>query len=97
MSIRQIHGNPELSHKEFLAHDLLTTYLEKKGFKVTRKACGLETAFIAEFETTANPNYTVGFLSEYVFHVSSTRPHFCLDMMPCQRLGKFLTLQSHIY
>ncbi len=63
--IKQIHSNPELSHKEYKAHDLLSNYLEMKGFKVTRRACGLETAFIAEFKTSENPICTIGFLSEY--------------------------------
>ena len=45
----QIHDKPELSYEEHFAHQLLTDYLETQGFRVTRKACGIETAFIAEY------------------------------------------------
>ncbi|OBZ88489.1 Peptidase M20 domain-containing protein 2 [Choanephora cucurbitarum] len=60
----KIHDDPELGNKEFHAHDLLTDYLEKKGFKVTRKAAGLETAFLAEFSNSSSDR-RVGFVCEY--------------------------------
>jgi hypothetical protein len=63
--ICQVHSNPELSHEEFKAHDLITDYLETKGFFVTRKACGLNTAFVAEYKVGSGDACTIGFLSEY--------------------------------
>ncbi|CDS12180.1 hypothetical protein LRAMOSA04375 [Lichtheimia ramosa] len=59
----QIHDNPELGNREYKAYALLTDYLEKKGFKVTHKAVGLETAFMAEFSN--GPGRRVGFCCEY--------------------------------
>lgn len=49
--------------KEFHAHQILTDYLEKQGFKVTRHAYGMETAFTAEF--TRGQGRRIGFCSEY--------------------------------
>lgn len=44
---KTIHQNPELAYQEFKAHDTLCDFLEECGFKVTRHAYGLETAFEA--------------------------------------------------
>ncbi|UKZ75129.1 hypothetical protein TrVFT333_002801 [Trichoderma virens FT-333] len=44
---KTIHDNPELAYKEFLAHDTITTFLEKLGFDVKRKTWGLDTSFEA--------------------------------------------------
>ncbi|KAF9026182.1 hypothetical protein BGZ52_007485 [Haplosporangium bisporale] len=44
-----IHDNPEVGYQETLAHKILTDYLIKQGFHVTKHACGIETAFIAEY------------------------------------------------
>ncbi|KAI8715944.1 Peptidase M20 domain-containing protein 2 [Fusarium sp. LHS14.1] len=44
-----IHDNPELGYKEFTAHKVITDFLEKQGFTVTRHAYGLETSFEAEY------------------------------------------------
>ena len=49
---------PELCFKEFKAHQLLTDYLEKKGFAVERSYTGLETAFRATFGS-GRPNICV--------------------------------------
>lgn len=59
----QIHARPELGFQETFAHGLLTDYLEGLGFDVTRSACDLETAFIAEIGDGPGP--TVGVLCEY--------------------------------
>ena len=45
----QIWENPELSLKEYKAHDLLTDFFEKKGFEVDRSYTGISTAFRAVF------------------------------------------------
>ncbi|KAG4099525.1 hypothetical protein H8356DRAFT_1665698 [Neocallimastix lanati (nom. inval.)] len=58
-----IHSNPEISWKEFHAHEVLTNFMEKHGFKVTRHAYNIETAFLAEFSTGEGPN--IGYCSEY--------------------------------
>ncbi|KAM4065566.1 peptidase [Hirsutella rhossiliensis] len=42
-----LHANPELCFKEFIAHDTLTSYLDKLDFVVERSAYGLETSFEA--------------------------------------------------
>jgi amidohydrolase len=58
-----IHSHPEIAWKEFHAHEVLTNFMEKHGFKVTRHAFDLETAFMAEFSTGEGAN--VGYCSEY--------------------------------
>ena len=59
----QIHENPELGEHEYKASHLLTGYLENKGFRVTRGAAGMPTAFIAEYSN--GEGRRVGFCSEY--------------------------------
>ena len=54
--------HPELGFKEHQAHQLLTDFLERKGFKVERSFGGLETAFRATFGS-GRPNVCV--ISEY--------------------------------
>lgn len=44
---KTLHANPELAYKEFIAHDTITAYLEKLGFKVNKSAWGLATSFDA--------------------------------------------------
>jgi metal-dependent amidase/aminoacylase/carboxypeptidase family protein len=53
----------EVGMKEKHAHDLLTGWLEKKGFTVTRHAYGMDTAFTAEY--TRGQGRRVGICSEY--------------------------------
>ena len=49
---KKIHDNPELAFKEFLAHDTLTAYVESKsGWKVSRSIYGMETAWMAEYDS----------------------------------------------
>lgn len=55
------------------AHQVLTDYLDTKGFKVTRHAYGINTAFVAEYESPAaiaaaasgKKVKNIGFCSEY--------------------------------
>lgn len=63
-NIQQIHDDPELGDQEHHAYILLTNYLEKNGFKLTHKAAGLETAFMAEF-SNSHSGRRVGFCCEY--------------------------------
>ena len=53
---------PELLYEEFAAHDLLTAFLEKKGFSVERSYTGIKTAFRATYGS-GRPNVCV--ISEY--------------------------------
>ncbi|KAJ3411589.1 hypothetical protein HDV05_002009 [Chytridiales sp. JEL 0842] len=65
----QLHSHPETSYEEVYAHQLLTTFLESKGFNVTKSACDLSTAFVAdwapEWVTDSEECVRVCFLSEY--------------------------------
>jgi metal-dependent amidase/aminoacylase/carboxypeptidase family protein len=48
----KIHDNPELNFKEFIAHETLTAFLKtRKGWDVTPSAYGIETAFIAVYDS----------------------------------------------
>ena len=54
----EIWKTPELGLKEYKAHELLTSFLEKKGFAVERSFTGIETAFRATFGS-GRPNVCV--------------------------------------
>ncbi|CAO3680198.1 unnamed protein product [Rhizopus stolonifer] len=58
-----LHENMETGMKEVHAHYVLTKYLEKKGFTVTRHAYGMHTAFTAEY--SRGEGRRVGICSEY--------------------------------
>ncbi|KAI9495260.1 hypothetical protein BDB00DRAFT_815357 [Zychaea mexicana] len=58
-----LHAHPEVGMQEHHAHDILTNYLEKNGFELTRHAFDLETAFMATY--TKGLGLRVGFCSEY--------------------------------
>lgn len=48
----KIHENPELGYEEYKAHALLTSYLKsRKGWKVTTSAYGMDTAWVAVYES----------------------------------------------
>jgi len=58
-----IHANPQIAFQETFAHDISCDYMEKKGWKVTRHAYGLETAWEAVMEVgTGGP--VIGYNSE---------------------------------
>ena len=60
-----IHDNPELQYKEYHAHRLLTEYLKKQdGWNVTPSAYGIETAFVASFDS-GDKGPVVSFNAEY--------------------------------
>ncbi|KAG0241178.1 hypothetical protein BGW41_006171 [Actinomortierella wolfii] len=67
----QIHDHPEIGYNEVFAHKSLTDFLESQGFQVTRHACGIDTAFVADFEylgETSNKDTkirSIGFCSEF--------------------------------
>ncbi|RKK84950.1 hypothetical protein BFJ69_g1650 [Fusarium oxysporum] len=58
-----IHEHPELGWDEKYAHRVLTDYLEKQGFNVTRGAYNLSTAFKAEYSN--GKGRPVSFNAEY--------------------------------
>ncbi|KAJ2976230.1 hypothetical protein NQ176_g5078 [Zarea fungicola] len=61
---RFIHDNPELGYKEFKAHNALTRFMQAQaGWKVTRSAFGMETAWEAVFDT-GRPGPVVSFNAE---------------------------------
>lgn len=51
-----IHENPELAFKEYKAHQALTDYLQSReeGWHITPSACGLETAWMAVYDSGRN-------------------------------------------
>lgn len=53
----------ETGMKEVHAHAVLTNFLEKNGFKVTRHAYGMKTAFTAEY--SRGHGRRVGVCAEY--------------------------------
>lgn len=61
---RDIHARPELAFEEFFAADRLCAMLEKNDLSVTRRAFGLETAFVSAFGD-GNSAAEVGIVSEY--------------------------------
>ncbi|KAL2830797.1 hypothetical protein BDW59DRAFT_14272 [Aspergillus cavernicola] len=59
-----IHSHPEIAYEEVYAHDTLSTFLESRGFSVTRHAYGLDTSFEAEFATNKTGPLVI-FCAEY--------------------------------
>ena len=59
-----IHDNPELQYKEYHAHRVLTEYLTKQDWKVTPSAYGIDTAFVAVYDS-GNDGPVVSFNAEY--------------------------------
>jgi amidohydrolase len=57
-----IHGKPELNFEEYHAHEVLTGYLEKKGFAVRRGAYEMATAFEA---VAGSGGPTIAVICEY--------------------------------
>ncbi|EEP82847.1 conserved hypothetical protein [Uncinocarpus reesii 1704] len=59
---KSIHENPELAFKEYHAHDAICDFLEELGFKPTRQAYGLATAFEV---TSGSGGRFINFNAEY--------------------------------
>jgi len=58
---KTIHDNPELGYEERIAHKTLTSFMEAQpGWKVTRSAYGMETAWTAVFDS-GTPGPVVSF------------------------------------
>ncbi len=61
---RSIHRHPELGLAEHHARDLLVSRIEALGFEVTTPVAGLDTGFVARFESE-RPGPRIAFLAEY--------------------------------
>lgn len=61
---RQIGENPELGYKEYLACEMLASFLQKHGFEVSRGIAGMETSFIARF-SGKQTGPKIAYLAEY--------------------------------
>ncbi|MBI5182533.1 MAG: M20 family metallopeptidase [Nitrospirae bacterium] len=61
---KEIHKRPELAFEEDFASQLLSSTLEKHGFKIERGIGGLRTAFCAT-SIKGNNKPAIGFLAEY--------------------------------
>ncbi|MBN1224848.1 MAG: amidohydrolase [Candidatus Aminicenantes bacterium] len=59
-----IHRNPELGLKEYKACELLTSKLRESGFQIDNPVAGIDTAFIATYES-GKPGPRIGFAAEY--------------------------------
>ncbi|KAJ3065244.1 hypothetical protein HDU98_011385 [Podochytrium sp. JEL0797] len=93
----EIHSNPELSGVEHKAHDLLAAFLQDRSFRVTRNACNLPTAFLAEWTPEwATPSAVcVAFISE--FDALPGIGHACgHNLIAISGVTAALTLQSLI-
>ena len=61
----RIHDNPELNYEEKIAHETLTKFLKtREGWKVTSSAYGIDTAFIAEYDS-GRPGPVISLNAEY--------------------------------
>jgi amidohydrolase len=71
--------NPEVGFKEYKAVDTLTAILRANGFTVERGVAGLETAFVASWDSPAGADGpTLGVIVEYDALRSTTEPfHGC--------------------
>ncbi|MFC2164817.1 amidohydrolase [Acidobacteriota bacterium] len=61
---QSIHRNPELGLKEYKACELLTTKLHEAGFQIENPVVGMDTAFIAIFNS-GKPGPRIGLIAEY--------------------------------
>lgn len=61
----EIFDHPELGFQEVFASNLLTAYLEEKGFTVERGCGSLDTAFRAEYMVGDGSGASIGLLCEY--------------------------------
>ncbi|CAK7229693.1 hypothetical protein SBRCBS47491_007334 [Sporothrix bragantina] len=57
-----IHSHPEIGYEEKFAHDTISDFLEKQGFKVKRHAYGLDTSFEAE---SGSGGHLIVYCAEY--------------------------------
>ena len=72
---RFIHQNPELAFREYKAHQALTDFmrLREEGWKVTPSAYGMETAWVAAYDS-GNPGPVVSFNVEMGRYEPHSKP-----------------------
>jgi amidohydrolase len=61
---RKIQSSPETAYEEYQASCWVADALERHGFEVARRLCGLETAFVAS-QSGQGPGPTVALIAEY--------------------------------
>ncbi|MGD2129140.1 MAG: amidohydrolase [Lysobacterales bacterium] len=90
-----IHSNPELGLQEHRACELLVSTLRDSGFEVQTPVAGLETAFVAEYES-GRPGPRVGFVAEY--DCVPGLGHACgHNIIAASAVGAALALQSVLH
>ncbi|MDX8336172.1 M20 family metallopeptidase [Candidatus Cetobacterium colombiensis] len=62
---QKIHQNPEIGNEEYFAAELLTNFLEGKGFSIEKNIAGHETGFIARKKSAHGEFPKIAFLAEY--------------------------------
>jgi hypothetical protein len=76
---KKIHDNPERGFKEFIAHDVLTKFMKSQsGWAVTPSAYGMETAWVAVFDT-GRRGPVVSFNAEMGKFLRRTLPWRCIE------------------
>ena len=69
---KSIHENPELAFEEHKTHDALTNFMvSQEGWKVTKSAYGMETAWVASYDGVSKGR-TVSFNAEMGMSLCST-------------------------
>ncbi|MGL6066615.1 MAG: amidohydrolase, partial [Cetobacterium sp.] len=62
---QSIHKNPEIGNEEYFASELLTNYLESRGFSIERDIAGHKTGFVARKKSIHGDSPKIAFLAEY--------------------------------
>ena len=92
-----IYKNPEIGMEEHIACEYLCRKISDCGFHVKRNFCGIDTAFIAEFDNGPGPS--VAFIAEYDallgFGPSGGPGHaFGHNWIAASTFGAFVTLSK---
>ena len=92
-----IYKNPEIGMEEHIACEYLCRKISDCGFHVKRNFCGIDTAFIAEFDNGPGPS--VAFIAEYDallgFGPSGGPGHACgHNWIAASTFGAFVTLSK---
>lgn len=73
-----LHANPETAYRERKAHDVLTSFMKSRtGWQVTCSAYGMETAWVAEFDSGL-PGPVVSFNAEMGMFLVFGDPKLCI-------------------
>lgn len=80
----KIWDNPELSLKEYKATELYCSALKELGFEVTKKLCGIDTAFCGSF---GSGRPVIGILGEYDALSGLSQEASCSEHRPIENDG----------